>query len=75
MNNEINMEILTNDEEIGLDIERNPSVNMNYETVTNKPQINGIELTGDKTSEDLGLQIKGDYANSRVTNNEIDNLF
>ena len=75
MNSEINMQILTNDEEITPEIERIPSINMNYETTYNKPQINGIELTGNQTGDDLGLQIQGNYANSRITNNEIDSLF
>ena len=27
----------------------------NYESLKDKPQINGVELSGDKTSNDLGL--------------------
>ena len=27
----------------------------NYENMSHKPQINGVELTGNKTSEELGL--------------------
>ena len=34
----------------------------NYDLLSNKPQINGIILTGNKTSTDLGLQPAGDYA-------------
>lgn len=39
-----------------------------YNTITNKPQINSITLEGDKSSEDLGLQPVGDYepANSNI---------
>lgn len=33
----------------------------NYNQLTNKPQINDIELTGNKTLEDLGVQPAGDY--------------
>lgn len=29
---------------------------MNYNDLTNKPQINGVELTGNKTSGDIGIQ-------------------
>ena len=29
---------------------------MNYNDLTNKPQINGVELTGNKTSSDIGIQ-------------------
>ena len=33
-------------------------VDLNYELLSNKPQINGHTLSGDKTSDDLGLQKK-----------------
>lgn len=32
-----------------------------YPELTDKPKINGIELVGNLTSEDLGLQLEGDY--------------
>ena len=32
-----------------------------YTKLTNKPQINGVELNGNKTAQDLNLQPKGDY--------------
>ena len=47
----------------------------NYNKLNNKPQINSIELINNKTSEELGLQPAGDYADSRITNLEIDALF
>lgn len=31
------------------------SVSANYEDMTNKPRINGVELTGNLSLEDLGL--------------------
>lgn len=34
----------------------------NYEDLINKPQINSIELSGNKTLEELGIQAAGDYA-------------
>lgn len=34
----------------------------NYAALTNKPQINSIELTGNKSLDDLGIQAAGDYA-------------
>ena len=34
-----------------------------YEILTNLPKINNVELKGNKTTEDLGLQAKGNYAN------------
>ena len=33
-----------------------------YINLTNKPSINGVELNGNKTSKELNLQEKGDYA-------------
>ena len=34
----------------------------NYTELTNKPQINSVELKGNKTLAELGIQAKGDYA-------------
>lgn len=34
----------------------------NYPDLTNKPKINNVELNGNKTSSDLGLQPAGNYA-------------
>ena len=36
--------------------------NTDYTTLLNKPQINSIELSGNKTLEELGIQASGDYA-------------
>lgn len=36
----------------------------NYDLSTNKPKINNVELSGNKTSDDLGLQPAGDYVES-----------
>lgn len=35
----------------------NPHVNGDYNILINKPQINGIELVGDKTSAELGIDL------------------
>lgn len=32
-----------------------PRLNTDYERLTNKPQINGVELSGNKTSAELGI--------------------
>lgn len=40
----------------------NTSGTSNYNELINKPQINNIELIGNKTLDDLGIQPKGDYA-------------
>ena len=41
-----------------------------YDELTDKPSINGVELKGNLTSEDLGLQLGGDYLTvSDILNN------
>lgn len=35
-----------------------------YNALSNKPQVGGIELSGNKTLEELGIQPQGDYATS-----------
>ena len=43
-----------------------------YEDLRNKPSINEVTLSGNKSSEELGLQPIGDYPNHALTNEEID---
>lgn len=43
-------------------IELDVSTGVSYPTLDKKPQINGVILVGNKTSEELGLQPQGDYA-------------
>ena len=49
-----------------------PSGTTNYEELENKPQINSIELSGNKTLEELGIQTSGDYATNEYVNTELD---
>lgn len=44
----------------------------NYQDLSNKPSVNGVELLGNKTAQDLGLQPKGDYA---TTSSKLANPF
>lgn len=44
-----------------------PGVSGDYDGLTNKPSINGVILSGDKSFSDLGLEV--------ITNTEIDTLF
>lgn len=49
----------------------------NYTLLTNKPQINGVELTGNKTSEQLGIptktsQLQNDSGYKNITYGETD---
>lgn len=43
----------------------------NYMDQENKPQINGITLSGNKTADELNLQPKGDYATKDYVEQEI----
>lgn len=51
----------------------------NYQDLTNKPSINSVELNGNKTSRDLGLQPAGNYLtevpSEYKTKAENDNLY
>lgn len=44
----------------------------NYQDLSNKPSINGLELLGNKTAQELGLQPNGDYA---TTSSKLANPF
>ena len=50
--------------------EENAGGTSNYEYLTNKPQINNITLTGNKTSSELKLQDEMDA----LSNTDIENL-
>ena len=71
---EINIE-MNDDEEINVDISGEVISVGDYEILSNKPQINDVELIGNKTLDELGIQEEGNYPDTRVTNLEIDNLF
>lgn len=45
-----------------------------YNQLTNKPQINSVELSGNKTLTDLGIQAAGDYATNNQVTESINNL-
>lgn len=46
------------------------SISSDYETLTNKPKINSIELIGNKSLEDLGIQYSFAAGNGIVINSE-----
>lgn len=68
MPNEINLEVNEAKQTIVLSLE---SINIlyenDYEKLIKKPRINGVELIGNKTLEDLGIE--------ECTNQDIDNMF
>lgn len=49
--------------ELGL---TNVATDGSYSSLTSKPQINGVELTGNKTTSDLGISLN--YATTQITN-------
>lgn len=53
-----NSEVIIVDDIIETEIRRPlPSTGDNYDRLKNKPQINGVTLEGNKTSEDLGIDV------------------
>jgi hypothetical protein len=52
-------------------IESSSGGSSNYEDLNNKPSINDIELKGNKTLEELGIQPIGNYATEEYVENEI----
>lgn len=56
-----------------LDLSKVGSSN-SYTDIDNKPQINSIELVGNKTLNELGIQAKGDYALKTELPTNISNL-
>lgn len=70
---ELEVEVNRENYEELVDVEREfitTIINKDYEALNNKPQINEVELVGNKTSDQLNLQSKMDY----LTNMEIENL-
>ena len=46
-------------------------VSSNYNQLINKPQINGVTLTGNKLLSDLGIQPRGDYLDTSKVKNTV----
>lgn len=67
---DIEMEILS-DEELEMDIFRGSGGGTsNYNSLTNKPQINGVTLIGNKTSREIKVQDLMD----EITEQDIDEI-
>lgn len=54
------------------ELEKNSGGVSSYEDLTEKPSIGGIELVGNKSASDLGLQSAGDYAIKSDLNSKLD---
>lgn len=46
----------------------------NYNGLSNKPKINGVELIDNKTLDDLGIQPIGNYASEEYVQEQVDNI-
>ena len=53
---------------------KDPSSSSDYNDLKNKPKINGVELSGDLTLEDIGAQPAGDYASEPLTPEDVDEI-
>ena len=78
---EIQLEIESKDiEELHIETENISYVGgaSDYNILSNKPSINGVELTGNKTTEELGIEISGidlsEYATKDELNNKVDKV-
>lgn len=45
-----------------------------YDALSNKPKINGVELVGDVGLDQLGIQPAGNYPSAALTTEEIDEI-
>ena len=57
---QINFDILNNDLEFESP-QNVVSIATDYNPLKNKPRINGVELVGNKTTEELGIEASSDY--------------
>lgn len=74
---EINTSVEQNNNELNVELKVRetiePSTN-DYNRLVNKPQINSVELIGNKSLDELDIQVKGDYPDMPLSNNEIEEL-
>ena len=66
-----------NNNTIDLEPTINPITRMasdDYERLINQPQVNYVTLIGNKTLDDLDIQVKGDYPDEALTNTDIENI-
>lgn len=47
---------------------------INYEKIKNLPLINDITLIGNKSLDELNIQVKGDYPKDSLSNQDIENI-
>lgn len=78
MDEELEIDVVIESEEENLEIEmENDEVKIgtdDYNELNNKPKINNVEIQGNKTLPELGIQPEGDYPEQALTNSEIEQL-
>ena len=47
---------------------------VDYDQLTNKPIINGVEVSGELSLEELGIQPAGNYPNAPLTEEDIERI-
>ncbi len=75
VNENVSMSIQDNGSNLSFHLRETPMSTNNYNRLVNKPSINSVILINNKTSDELGLQPAGEYADAKITNLEIDALF
>lgn len=74
--NNIEMTIGSNSEEIAFNIPQQGGGSSNYQDLSNKPKINNVELSGNKTTSDLGIVIptNSDFTLNGLSEKSYNNL-
>lgn len=67
----VGMSVSSTEETVGMTPSSIINVVANYERLTNKPRINGVELLGDKSAYELGLAYKIKYDTSEGWANNV----
>ena len=74
-NDNVSMSVLDSGSNLSFQLRETPMATNDYNKLVNKPSINSVILINNKTSDELGLQPAGEYADAKITNLEIDALF
>lgn len=74
-NTEQTIKVLGDDYEQNIDLQKEclcvvPIEDRDYNRFYNKPQINGVELVGDKTLEELGIENDKNYVHNQTTSSD-----
>lgn len=73
--NETIIELKTESFEKSINLEKEQTGSVSdYKALLNKPQINNVELSGNKTLEELGIQPIGNYASEEYVQEQVDKI-